>query len=317
MGRYTRPMLLAPRAFLVAVFLAGLTLTSLASAQICQPELWSSLSSDARARPPTGIDAARLMKRAVDLVEPALPPLQGVRDIPLAEGHPDYQVVRFLAERKLLPEGWQEGAFDAASWGEMLDRFAAWYELPQAYGTQRPAVTTDLVVQLSGLLNAVSATIRPAALLATDPNDHNRTTFWAIIWNWTVYPRLLVVKADPSMERSAPRDVMPRLSNCAVSVSAYISAPEETAKSLFLTHNDSRMYVVASDPARSNRWPFEVPVGAELDAFVYRLPDLEGVKVYAAVFDGPDVGIVTLLGMMGRVRTNISPLALSRYLQTP
>lgn len=310
-------MLAAPKASLVAAVLALLSLTSLASAQICQSELWASLSSDARARPPTSIDAARLVKRAVDIVEPALPPLRGVTELPLPVGHPDYQVVRFVAERKLLPEGWQAGDLDPGTWREMLDRFGAWYELPKAVSAEPPTTTTDLVVQLSALLNEVSRTIRPAALLATDPNDRNRTTFWAIIWNWTVYPRLLVVKPDAGMERSAPRDVMPRLSNCAVTVSAYISAPEGTAKSLFLTHNDSRMYVVASEPQGMNSWPYEVPSGEELGAFVYRLSNLDGVSVYAAVFDGPEVGIVSLLGMLSRVRTNISPLALSRYLQTP
>lgn len=309
-------MSFAPRTLLAAFLVAGLALISFATAQVCQPDLWASLSSDARDRPPTGIDAARLLKRAVDIVEPALPPLQGVGELPLPTDHPDYRVVRFLAERKLLPDGWQPDELEAGSWSTMLKRFAAWYELPQV-SRELPATTTDLVVQLSSLLAEVSNAIRPAALLATDPNDRNRTTFWAIIWNWTVYPRLLVVKPDASLERSTPRDVMPRLSNCAVSVSAYISAPEETAKSLFLTHNDSRMYVVASEPQRPNSWPYEVPGGDELDAFVYRLAGLEGVNVYAAVFDGPDVGLVTLLGMMSRVRTNISPLALSRYLQTP
>lgn len=297
----------------VLLFLA--LLAPVAYAQMCQQELTTSLTNLSLERTPTGVDAARVLKRAVELVEPALPPLQHGAAVPVAPEDPAYAVAKYLVDRRLLPAGWQPGAIDGATWSAMLNSFLAWYRLPRV-DVDAPATSGELIADLGGVLERVSDTIRPAALLATDPQRDDRTTFWAVIWNWTIYPRLLVVR--PSGDDLAhPRDVLPRLSNCAVNVEAYISAPQETAKSLFLTHNSSRMYVVASKPGSDELWPYEVRSGEELDAFVYSLPDLSGVDVYAAVFDGPSVGIGTLLGMLPRVRSNISPFSLGRYLQTP
>jgi len=54
-----------------------------------------------------------------------------------------------------------------------------------------------------------------------------------------------------------------------------------------------------------------------LDAFDFSLPELGAVNVYAAVFDGPEVGFGTILGLMTRVRTNMSPMAFLSHMQTP
>jgi hypothetical protein len=171
---------------------------------------------------------------------------------------------------------------------------------------------------MSTVLGRVADTIRPAALLASDPDDGNKLKFWAIIWNWTVYPRLLVIRPDQGVELDDdPRSVLPNLGNCAVSISNFVTAPQETAKRLFLTHNESRMYIVGSLPERSGSWPLEVEAGAELEAFDFSLAELGGVRVYAAVFDGPEVGIGTILGLMTRVRTNMSPMAFLSHLRTP
>ena len=91
----------------------------------------------------------------------------------------------------------------------------------------------------------------------------------------------------------------------------------ERAKSLFITHNDSRMYVVASEPERTAAWPLEVEPGTELQAFDFSLPELDGVRLYAAVFDGPDIGIGKVLGLMTSVRTNLSPTGFISHMQTP
>ncbi len=286
-----------------------------AFAQMCRSELITSLPDGALERAPTGLDAALAMKRAVELVEPALPPLQTGSNVPLAEDHPDYPVARFLADRRLLPNSWQPEQIDSSTWASMLSTFLSWYKLePVQPGA--PATAAELVDDLSATLARVSDAIRPAALLATDPSDGGRTVFQAIIWNWTIYPRLLVLK--PSGDPTAnPRDILPHLSNCAVDISAYLSAPQDTAQRLFLTHNTSRMYVVATKPGTDASWPLEVPPGDELEAFVYQMPDLTDVDVYAAVFDGPSVGVGTLMGMLPRIRTNISPFNLGHYLQTP
>ncbi len=303
-----------PRAVLTMVLLV-LPLAGAAFAQVCQAELAADFDAASLSRPPTGLDAAVALRRAVELVEPALPPLQYDKPVPVDTGSPGYASVKYLVERKLLPQGWGEGELTGEAWAAMLGAFLAWYELPPGR-YDAPADVAELLADASEALGRVSRAIRPAALLATDQSDGSRTSFWAIIWNWTVYPRLLVVRPDADAG-TRPNDALAALSNCAVHVSAYISAPEETAKSLFLTHNSSRMYVVASQPGKNGFWPYAVAPGEELAAFGFGLPDLSGVRVYAAVFDGPEVGFGTLLGLLWRVRTNVAPMALMGYLNTP
>ncbi|MFA5568366.1 MAG: hypothetical protein WC972_06925 [Trueperaceae bacterium] len=286
-----------------------------AFAQTCQAELTAALPEAQLERVPTGLDAAAALRRAVELVEPALPPLQYDKPVPLEANDPQYQTVKYLVERKLLPDSWGPGELDGETWAVMLDRFLRWYKLPPS-GVDAPADVADMLADVEDVLGRVSHAIRPAALLATDQHDSSRTSFWAIIWNWTVYPRLLVVRPDEAAG-ARPADVLAALSNCAVHITAFISAPEETAKALFLTHNDSRMYVVASQPTKNGFWPYEVAAGEELDAFAFGLPDLSGVRLYAAVFDGPEVGFGTLLSLFWRVRTNVAPTALMGYLATP
>lgn len=298
-----------------ASLLLVLAVASAASAEVCRAELTTALRDHTLQRAPTGIDAVLALKRAIDLVEPALPPLRSGSAVPLPEDDAAFAVARYLADRRLLPSSWRPDQLDAATWAAMLSTFLSWYELPPVQ-PGAPATAEELIDDLSATLTRVAGAIRPAALLATDPSDGGRTVFWALIWNWTVYPRLIVLRpsGDPLAQ---PQEVLPRLSNCAVRVNAYISAPHDTAQRLFLTHNSSRMFVVAALPGSDSSWPLEVPPGNELDAFVYRLPTLRGVDVYAAVFEGPSVGVGTLLGMLPRVRTNISPFNLGRYLATP
>ncbi len=300
----------------LAAALLLLALAPLAVAQVCRAELTGALPSGALDAPATGVDAALVLRRAVQLVEPALPPLKRVGDVGLDIDHPAYAAVEYLRGRGLLPATWGPDELSGDAWREMNGRFLAWYRLDGPL-PDAPATVGDLVDDMSATLQRVGQAVRPAALLAWDPDDDDRLSFWAIIWNWTVYPRLLVFRPDPRVGlQGSPRDVLPHLGNCAVSVSAYITAPEDTAKSLFLAHNDSRMYVVASQPD-DGAWPLEVPQGRELEAFAFALPELEGAQVYAAVFDGPEVGFGTILGLMTRVRTNLSPAGFLSHMQTP
>src|SRR5690625_323061 len=275
-------MPLLPKLRRVLATLAVLMLlVQAAYAQVCRQELTASLPDQVLERTPTGMDAAQSLKRAVELVEPALPPLRNGVSVPLPEEDEGYGTVKYLVERRLLPDSWRPEQIDAETWAQMLSTFLSWYELP-GVDPGAPATADELISDLSTVLADVSSAIRPAALLATDPNAEGRTTFWAIIWNWTIYPRLLVHR--PSGDASIqPQEALPRLGNCAVYVDAFISAPEDIARRLFLAHNTSRMYVVASDPHSDSLWPYQVPQGEELDAFIYRLDDLSGVEVYAAV----------------------------------
>ncbi len=289
---------------------------TLAAAQVCSEELAAAVPGGELDRPATGVDAALVLRRAVQLVEPALPPLVRVDGAVVPADHPAREAVDYVRARGLLPDGWDADELTPEAWRQMHAGFLAWYKLdgplPSRVGSVR-----ELVADMAATLARVGGAVRPAALLASDPDDGNRLSFWAVIWNWTVYPRLLVYRPQDGIElRGSPRDVLSHLSNCAVRVSAFITAPEGTAKDLFLAHNDSRMYVVASQPD-AGAWPLEVPPGAELDAFAFALPELADAQVYAAVFDGPEVGFGTILGLMTRVRTNLSPAGFLSHMQSP
>lgn len=310
----SRPLGRAARWLAAVLLCAGL---ATAAAQVCLEEIHGALLDSQLERPATGVDAALALKRAVDLVEPALPRLRTGGSVPLAEDHPAYPAVKFLQDRRLLAPNWTPDALDEQTWRAMLSAFLAWYKLDGPL-PDAPGSAADVVNDVALVLGEVSSAIRPAALLASDPDNGDRLSFWAIIWNWTVYPRLLVVRPLDGVELGRdPRAVLPNLSNCAVKVDRYISAPQERAKSLFLTHNDSRMYVVASEPQAGGAWPLEVEPGAELQAFDFTLPELDGVRVYAAVFDGPEIGIGRILGLMTSVRTNLSPTGFISHMQTP
>lgn len=299
---------------MLAVSFAALLAT--ASAQVCRAELTDALLDGDLGRRPTGIDAALVLQRAVSLVEPALPQLRRGGSIPLDAEHPAYGAAKYLQDRKLLAANWTPEDLSVDSWNAMLGDFMAWYKLGDP-GVDTPASVADLIDDAAKVLDEVSGAIRPAALLASDPDDGGRLSFWAIIWNWTVYPRLLVFEPQAVELGRDPREVLPALGNCAVNVDRYISAPQDTAKSLFLTHNDSRMFVVASEPRGQSEWPYEVVAGEEIHAFDFSLPALDGVRIFAAVFDGPEVGVGKVLGLMTSVRTNMSPVGFISHMQTP
>lgn len=290
-----------------------------ASAQICVPELRGALTDLSDARAASGVDAALLLRRAVDLVEPGLPPLRRLSDarLPVPADAPYADTVRYLAERKLLPDGWDPGAIDATTWAAMLNGFRAWYRLDPV-AVRSPDDLGHLLLDTATTLDDVSRAIRPAALLASDPSDGRRLAFWAIIWNWTVYPRLLVLRPRTDVTLAdGPRAVLEHMGNCAVHVRSYVMAPEDTAKRLFLTTNQSRMYVVGSVPYRPDAWPQAIPEGGELSAFDFGAPVVRGLSLYAAVFDGPSVGVGTLFGLFTQLRTNVSPTRFLSFLQTP
>ena len=301
----------AVRALMVLVLTACL---SLAAAQTCQPEL-QAVAGDDLDRPATGLDAAVLMHAAVSLVEPALPRMMQP-NVTVSEDQANRDTALQVAGWGLLPNSWTPEELSLEAWRYMNRRFLGWYgqsePLPASVGT-----VGDLVADLARTLDKVSRSVRPAALLATDQDDGSRLSFMAIIWNWTAYPRLLVYRPERGLDlEGPPRDVLPYLSNCAVNVTAYILAPEETARDLFLAHNDSRMFVVATDPVTGGL-PVEVPAGEELEAFAFGMPELSDARMYAAVFDGPEVGFATLLGLLSRVKTNVSPLSITSYLEIP
>jgi len=302
-------------AALVAV--AAPAFAAAAETPICQPELRASLTDLSVDRPATGMDAALVLERAVKLVEPALPALVHVSSVPVEQGSAHYYDVLYLAERRLLPGSWQPGAIDAKTWKTMLDRFQSWYKVDGGDVAQ-PETVGDLIDEAGVALGRVSQAIRPAALLASDPNDSTKIAFWAIIWNWTVYPRLIVLRPRQDVDLSnGPKAALDHMGDCAVNVASYVMAQAGDASQLFLATNQSRMYVVASVPGRGQHWPEEVASGKELDAFAFQAPMVEDLDVYAAVFDGPEVGFTKVLGLLPKLRTNMSPIRFLNYMKTP
>lgn len=303
--------------FVMVLLLVAALFSSAAFAQICVPELRASLTDLSASRPGTGIDAAVLLKRAVDLVEPGMPPIRADAAVPLQPEDAFFAELRFLAERRLVPQGWRADQLSRSTWQTMIDRFLGWYDAP-TFEVRDPAGVGDLLFDTAMALDAVSRVVRPAALIASDPDDPDRIAFWAIIWNWTSYPRLLVFRprADVSLA-DGPKAVLPMLGNCAVAISSYVTAPEALAAKLFLATNQSRMYVVGSVPARNDAWPLAIKEGEELDAFAFRNDALSGLTEYSAVFDGPEVGIGTVIGLLPRLRTNMSPTGFLSFMQTP
>lgn len=288
---------------------------SLAAAQTCQAELQAAAGADALDRPATGLDAALLMHAAVSLVEPALPRMMQP-NVSVPEDHPNRQAVMEVAGWGLLPNSWTPDELGVEAWRYMNRRFLGWYEQTEPLPSEVDTVG-GLVEDLTRTLDRVSRSVRPAALLASDQDDGGRLSFMGIIWNWTAYPRLLVYRPERGLDlEGPPRDVLPHLSNCAVNVTAYILAPEETARDLFLAHNDSRMFVVATEPVTGGL-PVEVQAGQELEAFAFGMPELSEAQIYAAVFDGPEVGFATLLGLLSRVKTNVSPFSITSFLEIP
>ncbi|UCH26206.1 MAG: hypothetical protein JSV66_00740 [Trueperaceae bacterium] len=290
---------------------------NVALAQICQAELSDGLGQEELSAPVSGVDAAVHLRVAVELVEPALPRFVQARPLPISAGEPGHEAALFLAERRLLPPSWQPQDIDRQTWQQMINSFLHWYRidpLPLA----EPNTVGDLIADLTLVLERVSKAIRPAAMIAADPRNENRISFLAIIWNWTVYPRLLVVNPPDGLSLDGGmRPVMAAMGNCVLRLETFIYAPEQTAKSLFLTHNESRMIIASSAPDQSGVWPLWVDEGEELNYFGFLHPDVADLEVYAAVFDGPEVGIPRMLSLFPRIRTNISPLGFLKHLEIP
>jgi len=298
-----------------SLILLLLLLTGLANAQRCGPELVRSAAQLPSETPP-GVLAAHLMARAVMLAEPALPALAPFAEAPVDEGQPGSVAVRYLAQRELLPAGWEPGQLSQETWEGMLNAFLDWYDLPPVQASGGAALP-DLVADLGAVLDAVNERIQPLLLVASSEEDRHEVAFLGMVWNWTVYPRLIVLK--PREEHSLEGGVsqlLDQVGTCAVDLHHYVLAPERTARNLFLAHADARMYVIGSEPERRN-WPLLVDDGAEETYFAFAAPEVEDLQAFAAAFDGNQLGVRALVTMLPRLRTNVPPTRIPGILRTP
>lgn len=290
---------------------ASLTFAGGTAVAACGPEL-SQLQSGLPQDMQPGMRAAQLLKGAVELVEPVLPPLNGFAVMPLAPETAGYGAAAWLLERDLLPDSWQADELDAETWQQMLGRFLSWYDLDLPAGQFSGA---DPLADLTLVLDLVGESVRPVAIVAHD--DARLVKFVGVLWNWTSYPRLLVKRVPAgSSVADGPEGLLADLSNCAVSLDHYALAPVDTAWRLFVGSGESTMYLLATDPPRPGL-PLPVEQSGVMDYLDFTGVEVAGSLEFSAAFSGQEIGLGAILGMVTQLRTNISPFAIARYLEVP
>lgn len=298
------------RLLVVLVLLLG----GVASAQRCYDEVRAGLSRTELSQAATGRSAAQLLKRAVDLLEPAMPPLQRVGNLPVPADDPDREAFAYLADRHLLAPMWLPTTFSADAWRAALSVVAGWYALPApAFDDALPS-NDDLLDSLEPIFDAAGEVLSPIGLFAFDPADSSRIAFWATLRNG-VYPRMIVVRPpDTPVDLQAdPAAALAQLSDCVVTLTNYVYAPADTAERLFLATNESRMVLLALEPP-SPQFLIEAPAGQETPYLTFSAPEVVDKTRYTALFLGPGVGFGQLLRLLPQLRTNMSPQEIVAFL---
>lgn len=305
--------ILAWRRGVLACCLTLALLTAGTAAAACRAEL-ADVAAGLPPDMPLGSFAAQLLYGAVEIVEPALPPWRADDNVPLGREEAGYGAVRYLQGRDLLVGDWDADDLSVTAWREMIARFLAWYDLPPLTAQAPDAVTRETVLDdLVAVLDEVGAAVRPLAIIASEQGE---AVFVGLLWNWTVYPRLLVLRPADASLNGGPDAVLAAISNCAVAVESYATAPMDTAWRLFAGNADATMYVIGSDPDRLE-WPLPVPSDDVMPYFTFEASEVRGVSVYASVFDGQQVGLGTILSFVTQVRTNIPVTRLASFLAVP
>ncbi len=284
-------------------------LSSIAFSQSCLPELRGELSDEALLEPATGTDAVVFIQRAMTLLEPALPKLAY---LPSDFAYLDNEAAVYVGTRGLLSPFWEPDTLTPESWQDLVQGLAGWYDL-------EPIATPDLkkaslIATLDDLVLRAAATLRPVALIASAQEDKNKVAFWAIIRNDSIYPRIIVYR--PSDEaiglEQGVANALPLLGNCALRLENYIYASENTARDLFLSNNTAKMYVAATQPETSAD-PELVPSGEETEYLTFQVSALEGYSAFAALFEGSGVGPMMVMRLLPRVRTNMNPAEVVKF----
>lgn len=300
----------------VLLLLLVIVYTSAVIAQACIAELRADEGGTELQVAASGRDAVRYMARAVHLLEPVLPRFDVTDALPISADDPTYEDARYLLERRLLPPSWQPDSIDVTTWQTMLTRLGRWYDLsPVATTNDNGELTKRLMIlTLATIIDDAQQNIQPVALIASADNNPNRIDFWAIIRNDGVYPRMIVVRPPTSNInlQNGAASVLPTLSSCAAPINNFIFAPANVAQQLFLSTNQSRMIVASAAP---NMLQMDVPSGQEIDFLVFNAPELNDIERYAALFPGPTLGVGAILGLIPRVRTNMSPGEIIAFLQ--
>lgn len=269
------------------------------------------LSAGLPAGMPPGTFGAQLLRGAVELVEPALPPFAH-EEVDLPADAAGYSAVSWLAGRDLLPAGWEE-ELPTSVWDSMLSGFAGWYGVsPEGLDPERQLTRDQMVADLDAVLNQVGEAVRPVAVVAVEADE---PVFLGVMWNWSVYPRLLVLRTGGAVDLE---QALEAAGTCAVEVRLYVQASLDTAWRLFSGNggDSSTMYVLDSDPPRPD-WPAAVPSSDVRDFLTFSAPAVRGLAAYSAVFSGEPVGVATMVSLALQVRTNVPLPRIGYYLAVP
>ena len=286
--------------------LLGLLCVALGAANaaepVCQVELRAALP---RLGVPDGVVAVELMAAAVRRAEPALSPWRD-RAGPIPAGEPGAAAARFLDGVGLLPRGWTPENHDVAAWQTMHDRFAGWYRATPASVTGGDR--SQMVNEAAATLGAVSQALRPLSVFATGPDDE--ITFFAVVWNWSPVPRLLLFAPPAGLALTdgrgdaRPAQVLASMSSCALRFQHYVYAREDLAIQMFGQQGESVFRVLGSEPTDAVL-PAFFEAERVLDVFRFRDPRLAGVRVLAGGVEGPSVGVGTVLRLLANLRSNM------------
>jgi hypothetical protein len=297
------------------VFLVLLAIASIANAQVCTAELQQALPG---AGSTPGQVAAALLARAVQLIEPAMPPQRGGSG-PIEGAGAAADAVTFLHQRRLLPDGWSPDGHTPAAWSTMLTRFVAPYResAPPATGDDTRAMLREAALALEVVADAV----RPLPVFAVDADG--RVTFFAVIWNWTPFPRLLIFRpseaarlAEAGKSREAAFAVLEAMGNCALRFEHFVYANEAVAMQLFVAQGTSTLLMMGSDPAL-DALPRSFPPDEVIEVLTFRSPVMDGVDVASVSIEGPAPGFGAVLQVLLQVRTNVGLEAAMRSLALP
>jgi len=304
-----------PRAMRRLLLVGLLATASIAAAQVCTTELQRALPG-AGATP--GQVAAALVARAVQLVEPALPASRGGSG-PVEGAGSAADAVTYLHRRRLLPDGWTPEGHTPEAWSAMLARFTAPYRLaaPTATGVD----TAAMLAEVAHALERVAGAVRPLPVFAVDGDG--RVTFYAVIWNWTPYPRLLIFRprdgvrlADAPESRDAAPPVLAAMGNCALRFDLYVYAEEEVALRLFVAQGSSTLRLLGTEPTVAGL-PAAFGTDDVVDVITFRSPAMDGLEVASVAIDGPSPGVGAILYVLVRVRTNVGLDTALRSLALP
>ena len=214
-----------------------------------------------------------------------------------------------------MPEDWQDGELDSRLWRAMLLKIVQWYDIAPISTAREELNNQQLIDNLSTLIDSASEAIDPLVLAGLNSEQDSDFSFLSILRNDPPYPRLIVVKPPEGVDISQDfESIFPYVGNCASKLSNYVYGPGPAARQLFLTHNSSSMHVFKTDFTGNGNW-IEVPQGQEVEYLEFVSPDTVELPHYTALFDGSGPNVFTLMQVVPKFRTNMTPREIINFVQ--